>query len=109
MDGSKNYKLSVIGPVPGNLFWSLTVYDVDTRSMIVTDQNKAVIGSVATKAQPNADGSFDIYFGAKAPVGKEDQWIKTNPDKGFVIFRIYGPEPPVFDGTWKLDNIVEVK
>ena len=111
LDGSKNYKLTIPGPVPANLFWSATVYDADTRSMIVTDQNKAVIGSVATNAQPNPDGSFDIYFGPEAPAGKEDQWIKTIPEKGFfVYFRIYGPEGPAFDGTWKLLNdIVEVK
>ena len=68
------------------------------------------MGSVATNAQPNQDGSFDIYFGPKAPDGKEDQWIKTTPGKGyFVYFRIYGPEAPVFDGTWKLNNIVEIE
>lgn len=109
LDGGKNYKMTVPGPVPGNLFWSATVYDVDTRSMIVTDQNKAVVGSL-TKLEPNPDGSFDIYFGSEAPEGKEDQWIKTIPDKGFfVYFRIYGPEAPAFDGTWKLKNIVEIK
>jgi hypothetical protein len=38
------------------------------------------------------------------------QWIKTIPDKGyFVYFRIYGPEAAAPDGTWKLNNIVEMK
>ena len=110
LDGGKTYKLTVPGPVPGKLFWSATVYDVDTRSMIATDQNKALVGSLFTKFQPNSDGSIDIYFGPKAPPGKEDVWIKTIPDKGFfVYFRIYGPEAPAFDGTWKLNNIVEMK
>lgn len=110
LDGGKTYKLTVPGPVPGNLFWSATVYDVDTRSQIATDQDRASVGSITTKPQPNPDGSIDIYFGPKAPVGKEDQWIKTIPGKGwFVYFRIYGPEAPVFNGTWKLNNIVEMK
>jgi hypothetical protein len=110
LDGGKTYKLTVPSPVPGNLFWSATVYDVDTRSMIATDQDKAVLSSLFTKFQPNPDGSIDIYFGPKAPAGKEDQWIKTIPGKGFfVFFRIYGPEAPAFDGTWKLNNIVEMK
>jgi hypothetical protein len=78
--------------------------------MIATDQNKALVGSLKTKFQPNPDGSIDIYFGPKAPPGKEDVWIKTIPGKGwFVYFRIYGPEAPAFDGTWKLNNIVEMK
>jgi hypothetical protein len=110
LDGSKAYKMTVPTPVPASLFWSATVYDVDTRSMIATDQNKAVLSSLFTKFQPKPDGSIDIYFGPKAPVGKEDQWIKTIPGKGyFVYFRIYGPEAASLDGTWKLNNIVEVK
>jgi hypothetical protein len=96
--------------VPGNLFWSATVYDVDTRSMIATDQDKAVLSSQFIDFQPNPDGSIDIYFGPEAPAGKEDQWIKTIPGNGwFVYFRIYGPEAAALDGTWKLNNIVEVK
>jgi hypothetical protein len=110
LDGSKTYKLTVPGPVPANLFWSATVYDVDTRSEIVTDQDKAAIRSLFEKPQPNPDGSIDLYFGPTAPVGKENQWIKTIPGKGwFTYFRIYGPEEPAFNGTWKLNNIVEVK
>jgi len=110
LDGGNAYKLTVPTPVPGNLFWSTTVYDVDTRSMIATDQHKAVLSSLFTKFQPSPDGTIDIYFGPKAPPGKEDQWIKTIPDKGwFVYFRIYGPEAPAFDQTWRLNNIVEMK
>jgi hypothetical protein len=110
LDGDKNYKLTVPGPVPASLFWSATVYDTDTRSMIVTDQDRAFVGSVTTRPQSNPDGSIDIYFGPDAPVGKENQWVKTIPGKGwFVYFRIYGPEAPVFDDTWRLNNIVEMK
>ena len=110
LDGGKTYKLTVPTPVPGNLFWSTTVYDVDTRSMIATDQDKAVLSSLFTKFQPNPDATIDLYLGPKAPAGKEDQWIKTIPGKGwFVYFRIYGPEAAALDGTWKLNNIVEVK
>ena len=58
--------------------------------------------SATTKPQSNPDGSIDIYIGPKAPAGKEDQWVKTIPGKGFfVYFRIYGPEAPALDGTWK--------
>ena len=32
----------------------------------------------------------------------EGRWIETIPGKGwFVYFRIYGPEGPAFDGSWK--------
>jgi hypothetical protein len=110
LNGSKNFKLSFPGPVPGNLFWSATVYDVDTRSEIATDQNKAAVRSLFENPKPNSDGSIDIYFGPQSPPGKEGQWVKTIPNKGwFVYFRIYGPQAPAFNGAWKLDNIVEIK
>jgi hypothetical protein len=48
----------------------------------------------------------DLYFGPKAPVGKENNWIETIPGKGwFTAFRLYGPLQPWFDQTWKLNNI----
>ena len=54
----------------------------------------------------NPDGSVDLYFGPKAPEGKEANWIETVPGKGwFTAFRLYGPLQPWFDQTWKLNNI----
>ena len=54
----------------------------------------------------NADGSVDVYFGPKAPEGKEANWIETIPGKGwFMAFRLYGPLQPWFDQTWKLNNV----
>ncbi len=68
------------------------------------------VRSHVEKPQVNADGSYDLYFGPKAPAGKESMWIKTIPGKGWwSAFRIYGPEASAFDGTWKLDDIVEMK
>lgn len=42
----------------------------------------------------------------KAPPGKEANWMPTNPKGKFeVLFRLYGPEKPFFDKTWKLPDI----
>ena len=60
--------------------------------------------------QKNADGSVDVYFGPKAPAGKQTNWIPTNPGGKFeVLFRLYGPEKPLFDKTWKLPDIEAIK
>ena len=84
----------------------MTLYDVDTRCLIATDQDRAAIRSLLDKPQANADGSYDLYFGPKAPAGKEGMWVKTIPGKGWWSgFRIYGPQAPAFDGTWKLNDI----
>lgn len=110
LDGSKAYKLSVPQPVPAKLFWSITVYDAETRSEIPTDQNAAALRSQFELKEVGTTGTVDLYFGPMAPVGKEKQWIKTIPGKGwFTYFRIYGPEGPAFDGSWKPGDFEEVK
>ena len=102
VDGGKTYKLTVPQPVPGKLFWSVTVYDAETRSQVQTDQGKAALRSMFELKDMAAEKSLDLYFGPKAPAGHESEWIKTIPGKGwFVYFRIYGPEKAAFDGTWK--------
>jgi hypothetical protein len=110
LDGGKTYKLTVPQPVPQRLFWSVKVYDPGTRSMIQTDQNKAAPRSLIDLTDVPKTGSADLYFGPKAPAGKEGHWIKTNPGQGwFVYFRLFGPEGPAFDGRWKPGDFEEVE
>ena len=110
LDGSKNYKLTIPGPVPAKLFWSVTVYDSETRTIINTDQGRGAVRTMFERPKANAEGSFEIFFGPNAPEGKENQWVKTIPGKGWFTFvRMYGPEKPIFDGTYKLQDIQEVK
>jgi hypothetical protein len=101
LDGGKHYKLCVPLPVPGKLFWSVTVYDTETRSQVQTKQNKAALRSLFELKNLSGD-TAELYFGPTAPKGKEGRWIQTIPGKGwFAYFRIYGPERPAFDGSWK--------
>jgi len=102
LDGGKTYKLTVHLPVPARLFWSITVYDNETRSEIVTDTYKAALRSLYELKGKTGSGSVDLYSGPSAPAGHENEWVKTNPGKGwFTYFRIYGPEKAAFDGSWK--------
>jgi hypothetical protein len=102
LDGSQTYKLTVPEPVPAKLFWSVTVYDNESRSEIVTDQGKAAMRSLFEPKDKAAESSTDLYFSPTALDGKEGQWIKTIPGKGwFVYLRLYGPEDAAFEGTWK--------
>ena len=41
LDGGKNYRLRVPPNVPAKQFWSVTLYDVDTRCFIVTKEQIA--------------------------------------------------------------------
>lgn len=102
LDGGKNYRLVVPQPVPAKLFWSVTIYDALTRSEIATDQNNAALRSMFELKKIDATRGAELYFGPRAPAGKEELWIKTIPGRGwFAYFRIYGPEQSAFDGSWK--------
>jgi hypothetical protein len=110
LDGAKTYKLTVPQPVPAKLFWSVTIYDPDSRSEIATDQAKAALRSLFELKDKTGQKSVDLYFGPTAPKGGEGRWIKTIPGKGwFTYFRIYGPEAAAFDGSWKPGDFEEVK
>lgn len=64
----------------------------------ISSQQKAV--------EENTDGSVDIYFGPKAPAGKEGNWVQTVPGKGWnTILRLYGPLEPFFNKTWRPGEI----
>ena len=71
LDGSKTYRVHLPPNVPAKNFWSFVVYDNQTRSMIQTDQQFPSVSSARKGVQQNADGSYDVYFGPKAPKGKE--------------------------------------
>jgi len=106
--GAENKPNWLPAGIPAKDFWSVTVYDPETRSLLQNGQPKP---SLSTYDQPevNADGFVDIYFGPLPPEGKEKNWIKTLPGKGwFTYIRLYGPLAPYFDKTWKPDDIVRV-
>jgi hypothetical protein len=75
LDGSKTYSLHMPPNIPAKDFWSFTLYDNQTRSMLQTDQQSPAVGSLTKGLQVNADGSVDVYFGPKAPIGKEANWV----------------------------------
>jgi hypothetical protein len=109
-DGAINYRLNVPANAPAKDFWSVVLYDPQTRSELQTSQPFPSKNSTRDKLITNADGSVDIYFGPRAPAGKEANWIATVPGKGwFAIFRLYGPLEPWFSKTWRPGEIEEVK
>ncbi len=107
-DGGNTYRLIVPADVPVRQYWSATVYDRATHALI-REQKTVSRSSQSPGLQSNSDGSVDLYFGPKAPVGKEPNWVPTSPGGKFeVLFRFYGPEKPLFDKTWILPDIERI-
>jgi hypothetical protein len=109
-DGSETYRLRLPANPPAKDFWALTLYDPQTRSMLQSSQALPTLGSQTKGIKKNKDGSYDIYFGPKAPEGFENNWLATVPGKGwFVALRLYGPLQPWIDQVWRPGEIELVK
>lgn len=109
-DGAKTYRVTLPKDIPARNFWSLTVYDTQTRSMLDTPQRFPRAGSQSypsPAAEPNPDGSTTVYFAPGPPAGvARGNWIQTSPGRGWYVFlRLYGPLEPFFDKTWRLSEI----
>jgi hypothetical protein len=104
LDGGASYRLRVPPSAPIKLFWSVTLYDVDTRTLILNEQ-KIADRSSRMDLRKNEDGSIDIHCGPKAPAGFEQNWIPTAPGRNwFAYFRFYRPTEAYFDRSWPLPD-----
>lgn len=113
-DGAKTYKVTLPKDIPAEAFWSFTVYDNQTRSMLQTSQKYPRAGSQSfpsPAAIAAKDGSTTIWFGPEQPKGVErGNWIQTDPAKGWwTILRLYSPLPSFFDKSWRPSEIAVVK
>jgi len=113
-DGAKAYKVTLPKGIPEGNFWSLTLYDNMTRSMLDTPQRYPRAGSQSypsPAAEADADGSTTVWFAPEQPDGvARGNWIQTDPEKGwFVVLRLYSPLEPFFDKSWRPSEVELVK
>ena len=107
-DGGKTYRLTVPPDAPVQQYWSVTAYDRQTHALI-KNVNRASRASNSAEVQKNANGSVDLYFGPKAPAGKESNWVPTDPARKFeLMFRLYAPTKALFEKAWKLPDVEQV-
>ena len=104
-DGARSYRLHVPANPPAAAFWSLTLYDTATRSMVQNPTNDAAHSSTTTSRRtPTA--RWTCTSGPQHRRGQESNWIETVPGRGFYpMFRLYSPTAPLFDGTWTLPDV----
>ena len=109
-DGARTYTVTLPPDIPEARFWSLTLYDNQTRSLLATPQRYPRAGSQSyptPAATANPDGSTTVHIGPEQPAGVPDgDWIQTMPGKGwFIVLRLYSPLAPFFDKSWRVGEV----
>ena len=106
LDGGKTYRLRLPADAPAADFWSVVVYDPQTRSELQSGQPLPSRNSKRDALVYNEDGSVDIVFGPEEPAELASNWIQTVAGKGwFALLRLYGPLEAWFDQTWRPGDI----
>ena len=77
LDGATRYQLTVPPEVPAKDFWSVVVYDPQTRSELQTGQPFPSKNNTRDPLATNADGSITLTFGPTAP----DDNRQLDPDR----------------------------
>lgn len=113
--GEDNYVIRIEKDVPAKLFWSIVVYDADTRCIIDNRKGaaggKATAGSKTKGIRKNADGSYYVLLGPDAPPkGWEANHVQTLPGRGwFPYMRMYGATEKAFNDEYKFPTVNKVK
>jgi hypothetical protein len=85
-------------------------YEVGTNAFIHNPDDKVGVSSYdKERLTVNEDGSVDVCIGPEAPAGMEANWIPTAGRDFWLVFRFYGPQKQVFDGSWRLNDVEPVK
>lgn len=114
LDGAKTYKVTMPKDIPAAAFWSFTLYDNQTRSMLQTPQGYPRSGSQSypsPAAEAAEDGTTTVWFSPEQPEGvARGNWIQTVPGKGwFTLLRLYSPLGSFFTKEWRLSEIEVVE
>jgi hypothetical protein len=107
---AKTYKVTLPRGIPEANFWSFTLYDNQTRSMLDTPQRYPRAGRQSypsPAAEAAADGTTTSWFAPTPPEGvARGNWIQTAPGKGwFTILRLYSPLEPFFTKEWRPSEV----
>ena len=108
-DGGSTYRLTVPPNAPVKLYWSATVYDRATHALI----REYAWSSRSSQYAGTAEKCRRLGGYLLRTEGSGRQGVELGSDKRRrkfeVLFRLYGPEKPLFEKTWKLPDIEKIK
>ncbi len=103
LDPTKTYKIHIPANTPMKDFWSIIAYGTKSRTFI--NSPKITVSSNDEGVKVNSDGSIDLYLGPKPVKGFEANTVITNPKEDtFLMFRLYGAKPQLWERKWQLGD-----
>lgn len=111
LSGDHRYRLHFPagGLPPVDAFWSITLYDSDTRLMVDNPVDRYSIGDRTPGLRYGDDGSLTIWIQRTSP-GADDEanWLPTAEGRFYLNARAYLPRPAFIDGTYRLPAVERV-
>jgi len=88
---------------PVDAFWSLTLYDANTKLLIDNRLNRYLVNSrMLNRLQRDPDGGLTLYLQRLTPgIALESNWLPVPPGPFYGVLRLYQPQPEVANGQWK--------
>jgi len=112
LDGASQYVLRFepgqLPPVDG--FWSLTMYESETRLLVRNEINRYSIGDRTASLELDGDGALEIYIQNESPgPEKEGNWLPAPEGQFYVILRAYVPQAAMLANEYRLPAIQRMK
>jgi hypothetical protein len=90
---------------PVNAFWSLTIYDAQTKFLVPNVIDRYAIGDRSRQLMYNADGSVDIYIQHDVPHAKKSNWLPAPGGAFYLVLRLYMPQQEVLNNHYQYPSI----
>lgn len=87
---------------PVDAFWSLTMYDGNSKALTPNPINRYRINSsMIPNLTRDTDGGLTLYVQPEAPLKEQlANWLPAPKGPFYMVMRLYWPKTKAFDGTW---------
>ena len=87
---------------PVNAFWSLTVYDGQSKGLVDNPIDRYRITSyMLPDLTRDVDGGLTLYVQRDSPAeGLAGNWLPAPSGPFYMVMRLYWPKPEAYDGSW---------
>jgi hypothetical protein len=94
-----------------NAFWSLTLYELPSRTLIKNPLDRYLINSpMLPDLKRDDDGGITLHIQHDSPgKDKESNWLPAPQGPFFTSLRLYWPKPEALNGEWKRPALASIE